>query len=90
MFSRGLSFETTLKIWDNLIFFEELSVFRISLSILEQLGPLILDLGYEGIIEVIRNYGDNIDEERFLESLSNHKLTKDKVNRALEKIQKSK
>ena len=90
MFSRGLSFETTLKIWDNLIFFEELSVFRISLSILEQLGPLILDLGYEGIIEVIRNYGDNIDEEHFLETLSNHKLTKDKVNRALEKIQKSK
>ena len=90
MFSRGLSFETTLKIWDNLIFFEELSVFRISLSILEQLGPHILGLGYEGIIEVIRNYGDNIDEESFLESLSNHKLTKDKVNRALEKIQKSK
>ena len=46
-FSRGFHFETTLKFWDHLLFFEELAVFRMGLSVFEQLGPLILGKSYE-------------------------------------------
>lgn len=41
-------------------------MFRMGLSIFEQLGPLILDKVYEEAIKVIRDFGRNLDEERLL------------------------
>ena len=46
-FSRGFAFETTLKFWDHLLYFEELSLFRMSLAIFEQIGPSLLNMSYE-------------------------------------------
>jgi hypothetical protein len=45
-FSRGFSFETTLKFWDHLLYFEELSFFRMSLAVLEQMAAELLNLNY--------------------------------------------
>lgn len=42
MFSRGLTIETTLKFWDHLLYFEEITIFKMALGIFEQLGPIIL------------------------------------------------
>jgi hypothetical protein len=47
LFSRGMTLESTLKFWDHLLYFEELAIFRMSLAILEQLGPIIMELNFE-------------------------------------------
>lgn len=84
-FSRGLSIETTLKFWDHLLFFEEVAIFRMGLAIFEQLGPIILELNYEETINFLREYCVNIKEERLLEGLGSHKLSSDKLYKALER-----
>jgi hypothetical protein len=45
-FSRGLSLDTTLKFWDQLLFHEEVAFFRMALSIFEQLAPGLVGLDY--------------------------------------------
>lgn len=56
-----------------------------ALSVFEQLGPLILELNYEESINLVREFGKNVDEEKLLESLSNSKLNGEKLHRILEK-----
>jgi len=65
-FSRGFSFETTLKFWDHLLYFEELSFFRMSLAIFEQIGPLMLNLNYEETVSCVREYGQHLNEDKLL------------------------
>jgi len=36
------------------------------LSVFEQLGPLILDKVYEEAINIIRDFGRNLDEDRLI------------------------
>lgn len=60
-------------------------MFRMALSVFEQLGPLILELNYEESINLVREFGKNVDEEKLLESLSNSKLNGEKLHRILEK-----
>ena len=47
MFSRSLSFDATLKFWDQLLYNGEVVLFRLALGILELVGPYILKTNSE-------------------------------------------
>ena len=59
-FSRGLSYEFTLKIWDYLAYEEELLFFKLALSILELIEEPIMESNSEDSITVIREFGNYI------------------------------
>ena len=82
LFSRGFSFEVTLGLWDVMLFYGELGVFRIGVAIIELIGPKILELGYEEAMEVVRNCGENVDESKLLELVSGSKLSRERMMRS--------
>ena len=66
IFSRGLHYDTILKFWDHLLHYEELALYRIGLCVFDQLAPTLTNLNYEEMINVIRNFGQYIDEPKLL------------------------
>jgi hypothetical protein len=88
MFSRGLTLDTTLKIWDMIGYHRELALYKISLSIFELIGKKITPLNYDETIINIHSYWADIDEDRLLELATNTKLTNEKLSKLLKKTEK--
>ena len=89
IFSRCLSFEGTLKIWDQLLYHGEVVLFRMALGIFELIKPHIIDANYEDTVGLTQGFASYIQENKLLEIIVTHKLTDEKVQKHLEKAQKS-
>lgn len=85
VFSRCLSFEGTLKFWDQLLYFGEVVLFRMALAIFELVKPHIMEANYEDTIGLIQGFGSYVREDKLLDLLVHHKLSEDKLQRSLDK-----
>ena len=42
-FSRGLNFETTLKVWDHMAYYGEVTIFKLGVTVIEMVAPYLTD-----------------------------------------------
>jgi hypothetical protein len=83
--SRGLSFETTLRFWDHLLFHDEVAIFRLALAVMEQLAGKAQLMNYEETVHWMREFGQHVNEEKLIESIANSKITVEKLYKYLER-----
>ena len=88
IFSRSLSFEATLKFWDQLLYQGEVVLFRMALSVIEVIEPWLQDTTYEQTLGLIQSFGGYCGEEKLLDCLVHHRLSSEKLERTMAKVQK--
>jgi hypothetical protein len=86
IFSRALSFEATLKFWDQLAYAGELALFRLALTIFDLTAPRIMDTNYEETLGLIQGFAGYTKETKLLEGVMHHKLTGEKLHRTLDRV----
>jgi hypothetical protein len=88
IFSRSLSFEGTLKFWDQLLYHGEVVMFRMALAIFELVKPHILEASYEDTVGLTQGFAGYVREEKLFEIALNHKLTDERLQKHLEKAER--
>ena len=88
IFSRAFSFETTLKLWDHLLYFGEVVLYRIALSIMELIRVHIMETSYEDTIGLIQGCSVYVREDKLLELVLAHKLSNQKLWKTIDKFEK--
>lgn len=88
VFSRALSFEATLKFWDQLAYAGELALFRLALTIFDLIAPRIMDTNYEETLGLIQGFAGFTKEAKLLEGVMHHKLTAEKLHRSFDRVAK--
>lgn len=64
-------------------------MFRLSLAILDLVGQRLLNTSYEETIGLIQGFGGFGKEKKLIESISQNKLTSEKLHKTIERVQKS-
>ena len=88
IFSRSLSFEGTLKFWDQLMYHGEVVLFRMALGIFDMVRQHVMETNYEETVGLIQGFASYVNETKLIDNVISHKLSSEKMFRYLEKAQK--
>lgn len=66
----------------------EVALFRLALAIMDLVGPRIMENNYEETIGLIQGFGGFGKEKKLIDSISQNKLTSEKLHKTIERMQR--
>lgn len=70
-------------------YFGELTIFKLSVTVIELVSCYLSDATYEGAMGLIKEFSSYIDDKKLIDAFINSKVTDDKYRKAFRKAIKS-